>query len=509
MQTNKTGFKTLLIGFYNFKALGVKYLAQHLQAAGYPADIVFFKKFQSNDMRMPSEKEFDYILDFIERNDYNLIGFGVMSSLYLGAVIELHQRIKARFPDKTVVWGGVIASLLPEKCLQYADMIMRGESEHTFVELVDALANGRSWQEIDNVGYLDQQKEMIMNPLRNLVHDLDSLGYPITGGDNVWFINNDVMEHCDPQISDYSFELTASRGCPFVCSYCASINIRRLYKGQEYVRFRSVDSVMQELVEAKERMKGLRIVRFWDEIFSDDPGWIEQFCREYKEKIDLPFEIWGHPLKVSESLIKPLVAVGLSKIVVGIQSGSTRIRRNIFHRPEKNDQIIECSKVLAHCKVPEVIYDFILDDPFETEEDYRQTFELCLELEPPFELQLHGLSFLPGTDVVDIAVKEGVKPREEIEREQNAPLEDQYRAMYWWAWGRGSKNSDMSMFWIPLIFLTQVPWLKNWARKAANSDFYRKHLEILQTVQKLMNFYLRGTRGIRRLMVVLGLKNHY
>jgi len=499
-------YRTVLIGFYNFKALGVKYLAQHLRAAGYEADVVFFKKFQSDNMRMPSEREFDLLLDLIDRNNYSLIGFSVMSSLYLQAVKELHRRVKQRFPEKTVIWGGVIPSLLPEQCLEHADLIMRGESEQTFVELVKALAGGSPWQDVDNVGYRGEDGRVVLNPLRPLVEDIDRLGYPVIGGDNIWYINNDVLEHQDPQLADYSFELTASRGCPFACSYCASINLRRLYKGHKAVRFRSVESVIEELEQARAKMKGLRIVRFWDEIFSDDPEWIEGFARQYKEKINLPFEIWGHPLKTSEALIKPLVKVGLSKIVVGIQSGSPRIRRKIFHRPETNEQIIECSRVLARCRVPEVIYDFILDDPFETEEDYRQTFELCLQLEPPFELQLHGLSFLPATDVVDIAIKEGVKSREEIEQEQNAPLEEQYRAMYWWAWGRGSKGSELSMFWTPLIYFTQLPWMRNWARKASHSSYYRKHPEKLLAIQKVVNNYVRFSRGMKRLAIIAGLK---
>lgn len=497
-------FKTLLIGFYNYKALGVKYLARHLRAAGFHADILFFKKFQSDNMRMPSEREFQLVLDHIEKMDYDLIGFGVMSSLYLAAVVELNRRIKERFPEKPVLWGGVIASLLPEKCLEHADFIMRGESEQTMVELVQALAHGMPWQDIDNIGYRDAEGNLVLNPLRPLVEDLDSLGYPEVGSDYIWYVNNDEILHRDPQLDDYSYELTASRGCPFTCSYCASINIRRLYKGQKPVRFRSVESVMQELVEARERMKALRIVRFWDEIFPDDPAWIEQFVKEYREKINLPFEVWGHPLKVSEHLIRSLVEAGLTKIVVGIQSGSPRIRRKIFHRPEHNDQIINCSRILSRCRVPEVIYDFILDDPFETDDDYRQTFELCLQLELPFELQLHGLSFLPATDIVDIAVKEGVKSRAEIEREQNAPLEEQYRAMYWWAWGRGSKNSDLAEFWIPLIFFTQVPWMRGWAKKASNSMFYRHNPGILQILQRVINLYLRLSRGLRRWLLVKG-----
>lgn len=76
--------------------------------------------------------------------------------------------------------------------------------------------------------------------------------------------------------------------------------------------------------------------------------------------------------------------------------------------PRDAGKILEASAVLAGCRVPQVTYDLMLRHPFETEEDIRQTFELCTELRRPFELQLHGLYFLPGTDIIKIAEKHGM-----------------------------------------------------------------------------------------------------
>ena len=51
-------------------------------------------------------------------------------------------------------------------------------------------------------------------------------------------------------------EVIASRGCPFTCSYCCCVNLRRLLpKGIHGVRTRSVKSVIDELVEAKKDYK--------------------------------------------------------------------------------------------------------------------------------------------------------------------------------------------------------------------------------------------------------------
>ncbi|NLC67815.1 MAG: radical SAM protein, partial [Clostridiaceae bacterium] len=297
---------------------------------------------------------------------------------------------------------------------------------------------------------------VVVNDIRVLCQDLDELGFPEIGGDNKFFINNNTLKTEDPQLNSMSYELSASRGCPFSCSYCCSPNLRGLYKGKgKYVRLRSVDSVINELRIAREKITRLRIIRFWDEIFCDDEDWIDEFTRRYKKEVNLPFEIWVHPRKVKGDTIKKLADAGLYKAVMGIQSGSCRVRKEIFGRQETEKEIINASKVLSDCKVPRVVYDFILRHPFETEEDIVKSFELCMKLYPPFELQLHALNFFPGTDVVKKAIKLGVMDEYELEKIMYAPLKEQYRAY----WGINTKNSKMD-FWYSLVYMTQFRTMK-------------------------------------------------
>jgi anaerobic magnesium-protoporphyrin IX monomethyl ester cyclase len=139
---------------------------------------------------------------------------------------------------------------------------------------------------------------------------------------------------------------------------------------------------------------------------------------------------------------------------MGIQSGSPRIRRDIFHRVETQEDIIGASKVLSECKIPRIVYDFMLRHPFETKEDIMQSFELCTKLYKPFELQLHGLNFLPGTDIVDLAIKMGVADAKELEEVMYAPMKQQYTS-YW-----GVNDRDMTInFWYSMIYMTQFKFL--------------------------------------------------
>lgn len=483
----------LLISFHNQKALGIRYLEKSLKRAGYSVNLVFFKGFNSKKPNGATPKELDLLKAVIDKLSPDLIGLSVMTSLYLETVYSVNEMIKENY-QIPIVWGGVYASLFPEKCLGYANFVIRGEGEKAIIDLANALFNNEPYKSVANLVYRDDTA-INMNDLRPLCQDLDEFGYPEIGGDNKFFINNDIISYGDPQLKELNYELTASRGCPFVCSYCCSVNLHRMYKGKgNYVRFRSVASVMEELIEAKNKLSRLKVIHFWDEIFSDDPSWIDEFVFRYKKEINLPFEIWGHPLKVNKELIQKLVSAGLYKVVMGVQSGSPRVRKKIFHRVEKQTDIIKASKILSDCKVPQVIYDFMLQHPFETEEDIKQTYELCLELQAPFELALHGLNFLPGTDIVDMAIEMNIVDKEELERIMYSSMQDQY-SLYW-----GYKyHNIMSDFWYSLIFMSQFAFAKPLTKYFAARSKSQAHIKsaiklskLLKPVKKINYFYKKS-----------------
>jgi anaerobic magnesium-protoporphyrin IX monomethyl ester cyclase len=456
----------LLIGFYNEKAMGVQYLANALKKRGFIPHILFFKEFNSVRPTKASEKELLLLEELIEEIKPSYIGLSVMSSLYLETVHMVGRRIREK-SGAPVIWGGVYPTLFPERALEHCSYVLRGEGENALAELIEALENGGAVSGIENLAYRDGKGGVVINDVRPLVQELDMLGYPDITDENRYFIHNDRMDRGRFALNSYTYELSASRGCPFACSYCSSINLNRLYRNKgKYVRFRSVESVIDELKDAKRNMKNLSVIHFWDEIFPDEDGWVEEFREKYPKEIGLPFNIWGHPLKIRERAIADLVEAGLHQIVVGIQSGSMRIRKEIFNRPETQEQIIEASRVLSKCRVPKVIYDFMLMHPYEGPEDLKETYKLCLALEHPFELQLHGLNFLPGTDITDMAVRDGVLNREELEKIMYSSIQRQYD-MYW---GPAAANriNDNSV-WLSLIYLTQFAALKPLAGRLAAS----------------------------------------
>jgi len=490
----------LLIAFYNKKALGVRYLERSLTNAGYRVYILFLKNFNSIKPEPVSDRELLLAKELVSELSPGLIGLSVMSSLYMESVITVSNMLREHF-SIPVVWGGVYASLFPGKSLGYADFVLRGEGEEAIVDLADALYGNKDHRRIPNLAYRDpvSGEKIIINEPRPLCTDLDQLGYPIFDACNKFYIENDRITNTDPMMDSFSYELSASRGCPFTCTYCSSINLKRLYKGQgRYVRFRSVSSIISELEEALESVRNLRVIHFWDEIFPDDKLWTDQFAHMYKSRIGLPFEIWAHPLRCSEYTISKLTDAGLHKVVMGIQSGSPRIRSDIFRRRETQTDIIKASEVLSRSKVPHVVYDFILRHPFENEDDIRQTYELCTKLARPFDLQLHGLNFFPGTDIIDIALRHGITVKIS-ESGPTVPMREAYKS-YW-----GQKNSSRIInFWYSLIYLSQfrlgLPVSKLLSRSPGSKISIGIALllqELFRPVAKLRHYYRKGALLLR------------
>lgn len=487
MPTKKT---IVLIAFYNTKALGVRYLETALLKAGYAVKTIFFKGFNSQNPQVATEKEIELVADEIRRADPLFVGLSVMSSMYLESVELLVAKLKTLAVP--LIFGGAFASMFPERFLELGgEYVIRADGEIPMVKLAKAMEAGEDPSSNPSLCY-KRNGEVIVNPIGDLLEDIDAYGLPAIECADACYIEHDTITYGDPQLNAMSYEVIASRGCPFTCSYCCVINLHRMFpKDVKYVRTRSVESVMAELIEAKKKLKKLVFVHFYDEIFPNTPGWIDEFIVQYKKHIHLPFTIWSHPKMVKVDELKKLVSVGLTEVIMGIQSGSPYIRKEIFHRYETQEDVIAATKIIRQSGVFWASYDFMLQHPFEKIEHLKETYSLVEKLAMPLELQLHGLNFLPGTDIVGMAIEQGLISEEEMHKIMYAPMKDQFDA-YW-----KREDERESRLWYRLTYCLQF---KNCRRKCAvySSDInkYESAIDAMyekcQKRAKLRYYYKKG-----------------
>jgi len=162
---------------------------------------------------------------FIESSD--IVCISTITSTAIKAY-GMGERLKAL--GIPVIMGGAHPTFLPDESLKYADFVIRGEGEHSLVELLEYMEKGTpALTGIKGLSYRDRDGRNVHNPSREFIEDLDSLPEPDLSLVHNWNLSN-------------TYPVSTSRGCPYNCKFCSVIQMF----GRSY-RFKSVEATLKEL----------------------------------------------------------------------------------------------------------------------------------------------------------------------------------------------------------------------------------------------------------------------
>lgn len=485
---------TLISPYPNITSLGVRSLSSYLKTAGHQTRLLFLP----GDFKdRYNENVLDEVVSLSKEAD--LIGISLMTNFFDSGV-QLTQRLQKEL-DIPILWGGIHPTTRPRECLKHADMVCIGEAEQGLLELVQRMENGRNYYDTKNV-WFKAKGQIIENRLHPLIQDLDLLPFPdydleehfILHEGNIHKMDNHLLQE---YLSDIYLTMT-SRGCIYDCTYCCNNALNKLYPIQKRFRRRSVRNVIEELLQVKKKMGFIKIMLFEDDAFfaasSDE---IKRFCEEYKQTIGLPLIISGAtPATISEEKVSALVNAGLVHVRMGIETGSEKTKE-LYNRNFSNHRIIEATKVLnrfkSQTKVP--VYDLILDNPWEDNDDLIKTLKLLLEIPRPYRLNLFSLTFFPGTQLYEKAKSEGIITDDlrEIHRKDYLDCEPTYLNGLFYLLSSiqlpaaiskllmSKKVVDLELNWLFYVFkLSRILMLlREGIRDAISGDFSRIKLYIL------------------------------
>ncbi|MDW7730429.1 MAG: radical SAM protein [Bacillota bacterium] len=198
-----------------------------------------------------------------------------------------------------VVIGGMHATFVPEEALQYADFIIRGEAEYSFLPLVRAIEAGETPEDIPGVSYWNDNCQVHNDPTKTPV-DMDTLPIP----DLSLLVNSSSM---------LSTPVMTSRGCPYNCTFCCVTEVF----GRRY-RHRSTESILEELT----RYRGKNIF-FCDDNFAAKPELTKELLRGMiKNNINL--KRWGAQVRVDaardDELLSLMKQSGCGIVYIGFES---------------------------------------------------------------------------------------------------------------------------------------------------------------------------------------------
>jgi anaerobic magnesium-protoporphyrin IX monomethyl ester cyclase len=154
---------------------------------------------------------------------FDLLGVSVMPGPQLRTAVPITKRLKARFPELVVVWGGYFSSLHKDTVLAsgIVDVVVRGQGETTFVELLDAIETRSDFASVAGISFL-RDGSVIDTPLRPLV-DPNRLPRPP-------YERVDVERYLGPSfLGRRTTSFHSSIGCPFLCGFCA---VAGVYEGR-------------------------------------------------------------------------------------------------------------------------------------------------------------------------------------------------------------------------------------------------------------------------------------
>ncbi len=344
------------------------------------------------------------MIDEIVDGKPDLVAFSVMTPVYRWC-LEVARAVKARL-DVPVIFGGVHPSAVPEICLENAcvDYVCVGEGERAMVELCEALpaGGGRPARPIANVWWREGER-VVRGPAAPFMQDLDALPF--------W--DKDLWRgHI--RIADNYLTMT-SRGCPYRCTFCFNNFFAKLpgRGGGKYVRQRSVEHAMRELVEAKARF-AIRRVDFEDDIFTVDREWIRSFLVEYRREIGLPFQCLVHPRYIDAEVARWLKDAGCQHVQMGVQSADEQYKRQQLLRMEKDAHLKDALAALEQAGLAAKL-DHMLGLPGEPPAAQELAREIYARY-PPRRVQTFWLTHLPGIELTREAVKQGHVSDEEYQR---------------------------------------------------------------------------------------------
>jgi radical SAM superfamily enzyme YgiQ (UPF0313 family) len=373
-------FKELSVGHY--PPLGLMYLASYLhEKTGHKAEIL--------DIEVEPLTP-DAAADRAIASGADAVGF-YTTSFNVHIVYRLLRSLRARGFKGTVILGGPHIELYPEETVSLpgVDIAVVGEGEETLAELLDCLQGKGGLAAVKGILYKENGAPR-RTPDRPLLMDLDSLPMPARRLTKYGrYYNVAGMEAV-------STTLMTSRGCPFRCNFCF------VQYGGCY-RFRSAASVVREIEDCVSL--GIREFFFFDEIFTADKKRAAAICDAIVEKkLDISFTIRSRVDTMDAPLLAKLKAAGCERVQYGVESGTDEILAAMNKRITVA-QVRETVRITKEAGL-EMLLDFMIGYPGETEEQIRRSVAFARELDPDFAI-FGVTTFYPGIKIYKEALAAG------------------------------------------------------------------------------------------------------
>ena len=396
----------------NMPPLGIAWLAAVLREAGYK-DVSLIDS-------MANKYSNEEIVDLLKKEGPDIVGISFGTQIRFSA-FDLARQIKKNFPNLPIVVGGPHPTLASQDTLENIpeiDIVLRGEGEISFLNLVKTLEKKGDLATIRGISFRDKKGNIVHNPPEYPINDLDKLPLPARD-----LLPMEKYDKTTVLSKKRATNIMTSRGCPHYCIYCSTSE-----QWGHAIRHRSAKNVVDEIELVLKSYPFLEGIRFFDDVFTMDKKRVIDICNEIlRRKLNFVWECEARANTIDEEIVRAMKRAGCEFIDLGIESGSNRILKNI----KKNitvEQALEAAKTIKRAGIGLKAF-FMHGLPGETYEDIRKTVFLSRYLF--YELGVEGTTqtvavIYPGTELETLAKELGTLSKDfswakYYEREKSYP----------------------------------------------------------------------------------------
>ncbi len=337
------------------------------------------------------------------------------SSQNMEGAIALAQLVRKHVPETKILFVGGHIAALPREVLDNhscIDFVCQNEGVYTISNLLRTNLEAKLDQVL-GLGYRDQGQVVLNAPSpivakENLPQDLPGVAWdhlPLQRyRTSLWHSYSNHVKR-QPFAALYT-----SLGCPMKCSFCMINIINRqeneFSDGSAVFRYWDPEFIIKQFDFFAEQ--GITNIKIADELFVLNANHFVKLCeliiqRGYK------FNIWCYSRvdTVKEQYLDILKKAGVNWLALGIESGNTRVRKDVTKgRFEDVDIRDVVKKIRAHDI--NVIANYIFGLPEDDIPSMQMTLDLALEMNTE-EANFYSAMAYPGSPLHGQARKAGWK----------------------------------------------------------------------------------------------------
>lgn len=295
----------------------------------------------------------------------------VMPGPQLKQAIPFSKKIKERFPNTIIIWGGYFASNQYQSTLDsgYVDYIINGPGDTAFPSLLASLEsnNLEDIASIKNLVY--KENGHIIKTAKEPLLDQDSLpNLPYEYLDSFYPLNNYLGKTF---LGKKTFSYHSSFGCPFTCSFCAVVPIYNArWKGK------SAQKIYEDVSFFKKNYD-IDAIEFHDNNFFTSRKRVVEFS---KLILNDGISWWGEGRidtinQYSDEDLILMRKAGCKMIFLGAETGNDEILKQMDKGGKQTGQMIKdfAVRMKEVGIIPEM--SFVLGLPAESEEKVMQQID--------------------------------------------------------------------------------------------------------------------------------------